>query len=90
MNKYKYLETKLKSGVFYIELIRKKSMNALNTKTLDELKKVFIEASQNSKIKIIVLHSDENNFSAGADIKEKLKKKNNLERWQKNYGKECI
>ena len=64
MNKYKYLETKLKSGVFYIELTRKKSMNALNTKTLDELKKVFLEASQNSKIKIIVLHSNENNFSA--------------------------
>ena len=40
MNKYKYLETKLKSGVFYIELTRKKSMNALNTKTLDELKNI--------------------------------------------------
>ena len=90
MNKYKYLETKLKSGVFYIELTRKKSMNALNTKTLDELKKVFLEASENSKIKIIILHSNENNFSAGADIKEKSKIKNNLERWQKNYGKECI
>jgi hypothetical protein len=31
MNKYKYLKTELKSGVFYIELTRKKSMNALNT-----------------------------------------------------------
>ena len=90
MNKYKYLETKLKSGVFYIELTRKRSMNALNTRTLDELKRVFLEASENSKIKIIVLHSNNNNFSAGADIKEIPKKKNNLERWQKNYGKECI
>jgi enoyl-CoA hydratase len=90
MNKYKYLETELKSGVFYIELTRKKSMNALNTATLDELKSVFLEASKNSKVKIIVLHSNEKNFSAGADIKEKQKKQNNLERWQKNYGKECI
>ena len=90
MNKYKYLKTELKSGVFYIELTRKKSMNALNTKTLDELKRVFLEASKNSKVKIIVLHSNEKNFSAGADIKEKQKKQNNLERWQKNYGKECI
>ena len=44
----------------------------------------------NSKVKIIVLHSNEKNFSAGADIKEKQKKQNNLERWQRNYGKECI
>ena len=90
MNKYKYLKTELKSGVFYIELTRKKSMNALNTSTLDELKRVFLEASKNSKVKMIVLHSNEKNFSAGADIKEKQKKQNNLERWQKNYGKECI
>ena len=90
MNKYKYLKTELKSGVFYIELTRKKSMNALNTATLDELKRVFLEASKYSKVKIIVLHSNEKNFSAGADIKEKQKKQNNLERWQKNYGKECI
>ena len=90
MIKYKYLKTELKSGVFYIELTRKKSMNALNTVTLDELKRVFLDASKNSKVKIIVLHSNEKNFSAGADIKEKQKKQNNLERWQKNYGKECI
>ena len=90
MNKYKFLKTELKSGVFYIELTRKKSMNALNTATLDELKRVFLEASKNSKVKMIVLHSNEKNFSAGADIKEKQKKRNNLERWQKNYGKECI
>lgn len=90
MKKYKYLETELKSGVFYIELTRKKSMNALNTATLDELKRVFLEAAKNSKVKMIVLHSNEKNFSAGADIKEKQKKQNNLERWQKNYGKECI
>ena len=90
MNKYKYLKTELKSGVYYIELTRKKSMNALNTATLDELKRVFLEASKNSRIKMIILHSNEKNFSAGADIKEKQKKQNNLERWQKNYGKECI
>ena len=90
MNKYKYLKTGLKSGVYYIELTRKKSMNALNTATLDELKRVFLEASKNSRIKMIILHSNEKNFSAGADIKEKQKKQNNLERWQKNYGKECI
>ena len=90
MNKYKYLKTELKSGVYYIELTRKKSMNALNTGTLDELKRVFLEASKNSRIKMIILHSNEKNFSAGADIKEKQKKQNNLERWQKNYGKECI
>ena len=90
MNKYKYLKTGLKSGVYYIELTRKKSMNALNTATLDELKRVFLEASKNSRIKMIILHSNEKNFSAGADIKEKQKKQNNLERWQRNYGKECI
>ena len=90
MNKYKYLKTDLKNGILNIELIRKKSMNALNTSTLDELKKVFIEASENSKVKIIVLHTNEKNFSAGADIKEKPRKKTRLEQWQKNYGKECI
>lgn len=90
MNKYKYLKTDLKNGILNIELIRKKSMNALNTSTLDELKKVFIEASENSKVKIIILHTNEKNFSAGADIKEKPRKKTRLAQWQKNYGKECI
>ena len=90
MNKYKFLKTDLKNGILNIELIRKKSMNALNTSTLDELKKVFIEASENSKVKIIILHTNEKNFSAGADIKEKPRKKTRLEQWQKNYGKECI
>ena len=90
MNKYKYLKTDLKNGILNIELIRKKSMNALNTSTLDELKKVFIEASENSKVKIIILQTNEKNFSAGADIKEKPRKKTRLEQWQKNYGKECI
>ena len=90
MNKYKYLKTDLKNGILNIELIRKKSMNALNTSTLDELKKVFIEASENSKVKMIILHTNEKNFSAGADIKEKPRKKTRLEQWQKNYGKECI
>ena len=90
MNKYKFLKTDLKNGILNIELIRKKSMNALNTSTLDELKKVFIEASENSKVKIIILHTNEKNFSAGADIKEKPRKKTRLAQWQKNYGKECI
>ena len=90
MNKYKYLKTDLKNGILNIELIRKKSMNALNTSTLDELKKVFIEASENSKVKMIILHTNEKNFSAGADIKEKPRKKTRLEQWKKNYGKECI
>ena len=90
MNKYKYLKTDLKNGILNIELIRKKSMNALNTSTLDELKKVFIEASENSKVQMIILHTNEKNFSAGADIKEKPRKKTRLEQWQKNYGKECI
>ena len=90
MNKYKYLKTDLKNGILNVELIRKKSMNALNTSTLDELKKVFIEASENSKVKMIILHTNEKNFSAGADIKEKPRKKTRLEQWQKNYGKECI
>ena len=90
MENYKYLKTELKKGVFFIELNRNKSMNALNTSTLNELKRVFMSAAQNSKVKIIILHTNSNNFSAGADIKEKQKKKNNLERWQKNYGKDCI
>ena len=55
MENYKYLKTELKNGVFFIELNRNKSMNALNTSTLDELKRVFMAASQNSKIKIIIL-----------------------------------
>ena len=90
MENYKYLKTELKNGVLFIELNRNKSMNALNTSTLDELKRVFMAASQNSKIKIIILHTNSNNFSAGADIKEKQKKKNNLKRWQQNFGKDCI
>ena len=54
-----------------ISINRPESLNALNSKTILELSKVFSELNSNSKVSVIILTgSGEKSFVAGADIKE--------------------
>lgn len=63
------LEIEEKTAVITIN--RPESLNALNSKTIQELSNAFGELDQNKEIRVIILTgSGEKSFVAGADIKE--------------------
>ena len=57
-------------GICIISLNRK-PVNALSYDLLNDLKKVFIKLGKNNNIRVIIIKSDLNHFSAGADLKER-------------------
>ncbi len=61
----------IKEGIAFLEINRPKSLNALNSQTLEEIKIAFDEVNDNSEIKgVVVTGSGDKAFVAGADIKE--------------------
>ena len=65
-------------------------MNALNSDTLKELIEINNKIQKDFKTKVVVYRANGDNFSAGADIKEKIKKSSDIEIWKTNLGKEVI
>ena len=86
----KFLKLEKKNKISYVSFKRTKSLNALNSQTLEELIDLNRELGSDSKTKVVVYCSEGKNFSAGADIKEKKKKLSKLELWKSNLGKEAI
>lgn len=71
MEVYENLLLKDSEGILTITINRESKLNALNQKTLEELKEVFQEVYDNREIKgVIITGSGEKAFVAGADIKE--------------------
>jgi enoyl-CoA hydratase len=68
---FKNILTEVKDGVLYLTVNREDKMNALNFETLEEIKEIFDEVSDNKSIKsVIITGSGEKAFIAGADISE--------------------
>ena len=65
-------------------------MNALNSDTLKELIEINNKIKKDFKTKVVVFQTNGDNFSVGADIKEKIKKSSDIEIWKTNLGKEVI
>ena len=60
-----------KEGIAYITFNRPKVLNALNRKTVEELRDALLEARDDSAVRVIILTgSGEKSFVAGADISE--------------------
>ena len=88
---YNNIILEIKNKVSYITINRPNQLNALNSETIKELNHAIVFSEEHQDVRCILLTgSGTKAFVAGADIKEKHRKQNNLERWQKNYGKECI
>jgi enoyl-CoA hydratase len=63
--------TEVKAHVLYLTINRESKLNALNFSTLEELKNILNEVSDNKEIKgVIITGSGEKAFVAGADINE--------------------
>jgi len=86
----KFLKLEKRNKISFISFTRTKSLNALNGQTLRELIDLNKKLANDSNIKVVVYCSVGENFSAGADIKEKTKKLSKLEIWKTNLGKEAI
>ena len=90
MNDYKNILVNTRSGVCSISLNKSKKLNALSSLALKEITKACNEVAKNKKIKIVVISSTSENFSAGADITEASKNKSFEDHWHENAGRTCI
>jgi enoyl-CoA hydratase len=59
-----------KGGIGTVTMNRPQSMNALNTRLLEELTHVFTEINGDNEIKVAIITGNEKFFGAGADISE--------------------
>jgi enoyl-CoA hydratase len=65
------LSVETKNNILYITIVRESKLNALNFKTLAEIKEVFEDAYENKSVKGIIITGQGNKaFVAGADISE--------------------
>tara|TARA_B100000676_G_C17862637_1_gene724203 strand:- start:230 stop:937 length:708 start_codon:yes stop_codon:yes gene_type:complete len=65
-------------------------MNALSTDVLKELTSFNTSLNDDINTRVVIYLGTGENFSAGADLKEKLKEQTKLESWRKNFGKPAI
>ena len=63
-----FILIKIEKKIATITLNRPEKRNALNPQLISELTYAFKEAESNSEIKVIILKSSTDNFSAGADL----------------------
>src|SRR2546428_5167279 len=60
-----------KDGIAYITFNRPKVLNALNNKTIDELRQALADARDDDSVRVLILTgAGEKAFVAGADISE--------------------
>ena len=69
----------LEFGVLRLSLNRMAKRNALNVALCQELTQALEEASQNTAVRVVILQSEPDVFSAGADMEETQKKPQELD-----------
>jgi enoyl-CoA hydratase len=68
---YQNLLLNINESIAVVTINRPEKLNALNSKTIDELRNVFTEINKNENISVVILTgSGEKAFVAGADISE--------------------
>tara|TARA_Y100000992_G_scaffold294560_1_gene254459 strand:- start:199 stop:918 length:720 start_codon:yes stop_codon:yes gene_type:complete len=90
MSTYKNILIAKKAETCHISLNNPKKLNALSSTTLKEISNACDEIALNKKIKIVVISSTSENFSAGADLTEISKNKTIEDYWHENSGSNCI
>jgi enoyl-CoA hydratase len=71
MMSYENLLYEKKNGIAYITFNRPKVLNALNRKTIEELREALLDARQDASVRALLLTgAGEKSFVAGADIGE--------------------
>jgi enoyl-CoA hydratase len=71
MAESKNILSESKDGILYLTINREQKLNALDFRTLQEIKNIFNEVSDNKSIRaVIITGAGEKAFAAGADINE--------------------
>ena len=69
----KYIDVKKEGHICWVYLNREESMNALSTDVLKELTQVNLSLNEDLESRVVIYSGKGDNFSAGADLKEKQK-----------------
>ena len=75
-NKFHFLKIEEENGIFYLTLNRANKKNALHPQMINEIAFCFNYISKNDSIRLVIIKSTGDTFSAGADLKAL---KNNIE-----------
>ena len=68
---YENLLAETRNAIGYVTVNRPKVLNALNTQTLDELRRAILELKHDDSVRVVILTgAGEKSFIAGADINE--------------------
>ena len=86
----KHLKIKKEGHLCWVHLNRPKSLNALNTEILKELTEFNASLKEDLESRVVIYTGTGENFSSGADLKEKREPVTRLEAWRNNFGKPAI
>lgn len=86
----KYLQIKKQDSIAIVSLNRPESMNALSIDVLKEICSLREYFRQDLDTRVVIFTGEGENFSAGADLKEKAQLSTKLESWRNNFGKPAI
>jgi len=86
----KYLQIIKDGPIATVTINRPDYMNALSIDVLRELCSLNDYFKEDLKTRVVIFTGQGDNFSAGADLKEKTKPTTKLESWRNNYGKPAI
>ena len=86
----KYLQIIKDGPIATVTINRPDYMNALSIDVLKELCSLNDYFKEDLKTRVVIFTGQGDNFSAGADLKEKTKPTTKLESWRNNHGKPAI
>ena len=86
----KYLRIKKDGPIATVSIDRPNSMNALSIEVLKEFCTLQEYFREDLKTRVVIFTGEGENFSAGADLKEKAQLSTKLESWRNNFGKPAI
>ena len=86
----KYLQIKKQDSIAVVSINRPESMNALSIDVLKEICTLQEHFRQDLDTRVVIFTGEGENFSAGADLKEKAQLSTKLESWRNNFGKPAI
>ena len=86
----KHLKVKKEGHICRGYLNRPNSLNALNTEILRELTEFNASLRYDLESRVVIYTGTGDNFSSGADLKEKRESVTRLEAWRNNFGKPAI
>ena len=86
----KYLRIKKDGPIATVSIDRPNSMSALSIEVLKEFCTLQEYFREDLETRVVIFTGEGENFSAGADLKEKAQLSTKLESWRNNFGKPAI